>query len=511
MAKKDKPKPQDATVVVDEKGLSSGSGELADGISLNNSDTSEIFTGTLSVTGAAGPYTFTLTGSGTGNFGTLVLNPITGTYTYTLTSRFDGPDADNGANVTTGRDTFGVIVTAANGETARSNISVSIIDDVPLASNDVNSAPQGTTVQGSVLANDTFGADGPTIAGGGVVGVAAGTGTTALVGGVGTAIAGQYGTLTLNANGTYSYQAQNPVNGTAVENFSYTIRDGDGDTSTARLAITVTGTGPATFNVRDFGAKGDGVTNDQAAIQAAINAAFQAGGGVVEVPGGVYMIGVGGPSEGDGPIELLSNVTLQGAGMGVTVLKLMDNVTQNINGFVRTPADEVVQNVQLLDLTLDGNRAANTFKANAFLCGVAPGNPLASEDITISGVEARNFTGYGFDPHERTVRLTIENSVAHHNGLDGFVADFQIDSVFRNNESYANDRHGFNIVTSTSGFPPVVAASHECSPKKRRRSLPPRQQPRGPQHRSSTGGRRDDDAAAKEYSPPPMILPGNRD
>ena len=45
------------------------------------------------------------------------------------------------------------------------------------------------------------------------------------------------------------------------------------------------------FSVRDFGAKGDGVTKDTAAIQAAVDAAAKAGGGTVEVPAGVYLTG----------------------------------------------------------------------------------------------------------------------------------------------------------------------------------------------------------------------------
>ena len=43
------------------------------------------------------------------------------------------------------------------------------------------------------------------------------------------------------------------------------------------------------FNVRDFGAKGDGATKDTMAIQAAINAAAR--GGEVRLPAGVYLSG----------------------------------------------------------------------------------------------------------------------------------------------------------------------------------------------------------------------------
>lgn len=42
------------------------------------------------------------------------------------------------------------------------------------------------------------------------------------------------------------------------------------------------------YNVRDYGAKGDGKTLDSPAINAAINAAADAGGGQVLLPAGTY-------------------------------------------------------------------------------------------------------------------------------------------------------------------------------------------------------------------------------
>ena len=44
------------------------------------------------------------------------------------------------------------------------------------------------------------------------------------------------------------------------------------------------------FNVKDYGAKGDGTTDDAAAIQAAVNAA-QKGRGVLYFPEGDYLVG----------------------------------------------------------------------------------------------------------------------------------------------------------------------------------------------------------------------------
>jgi hypothetical protein len=58
----------------------------------------------------------------------------------------------------------------------------------------------------------------------------------------------------------------------------------------------------ATYSVRDYGAKGDKTANEQAAIQAAVDACHQAGGGEVLVPTGNYLVG---------KLILKSNVTLR--------------------------------------------------------------------------------------------------------------------------------------------------------------------------------------------------------
>lgn len=61
------------------------------------------------------------------------------------------------------------------------------------------------------------------------------------------------------------------------------------------------------FNIREYGAAGDGKSNDTKAIQAAIDACFKAQGGTVLVPAGVFVTGT---------LELKSNVTLHLAAAG---------------------------------------------------------------------------------------------------------------------------------------------------------------------------------------------------
>ena len=92
---------------------------------------------------------------------------------------------------------------------ATATLRIDIIDDVPTARNDTDSVPAATfTAQtGNVITGvgttsgaagaDTPGADGVTLTGihGGTTGTLAAPGT----------VAGQYGTLTIDAQGNYSY------------------------------------------------------------------------------------------------------------------------------------------------------------------------------------------------------------------------------------------------------------------------------------------------------------------
>ncbi len=83
-------------------------------------------------------------------------------------------------------------------------------------------------------------------------------------------VAGTYGSLTLNADGSYSYDgAPNVVlPAGATDTFVYTITDGDGDTSTVTLTITLSDSGLAASN--------DDLTVDEAALAIGSNPASTA-------------------------------------------------------------------------------------------------------------------------------------------------------------------------------------------------------------------------------------------
>ncbi|MFJ2689706.1 retention module-containing protein [Pseudomonas sp. NPDC087336] len=201
----------------------------------------ETASGTLvgAVHGGSGAITYSLLSNAIGTYGQLLLHPD-GSYTYTLTSPASTmPQANDGAN--TLHESFTYQAIDAQGNIATSTIVINIVDDVPTATPDIASVGEGGYIGGNVLWNDNAGADGQ-FAGGGVVGVRAGSDTSTPVhGGLNSQINGTYGYLTLDAAGNALYHSYpNSVGGPgATDVFTYTLRDGDGDESTTTITIDV--------------------------------------------------------------------------------------------------------------------------------------------------------------------------------------------------------------------------------------------------------------------------------
>lgn len=92
------------------------------------------------------------------------------------------------------------------------------------------------------------------------------------------------------------------------------------------IEVTMPGEGLKSASVKDFGAKGNGIDDDTTAIQRAIDHVASFGGGVVEVPIGVYI------TTG---ILVDGNVFLQGESKLDSVLKLKagtDNAVVSFSG-----------------------------------------------------------------------------------------------------------------------------------------------------------------------------------
>ena len=83
---------------------------------------------------------------------------------------------------------------------------------------------------------------------------------------------------------------------------------------------------PVRFNVKNFGAKGNGADDDSAALQAAVEAANESPtGGVVFFPPGVYML--------YRPLTIFrSGVVLRGAGEGKTTIHMPQSLGEVFKG-----------------------------------------------------------------------------------------------------------------------------------------------------------------------------------
>lgn len=86
-----------------------------------------------------------------------------------------------------------------------------------------------------------------------------------------------------------------------------------------------------------YGAKGDGTTDDTAAIQAAVTAAATAGGGTVYLPAGRYIL--------SGSLNWSTGVNLVGAGTRVSILQQTSSTADTITG--QDISDVRIEAVQL--------------------------------------------------------------------------------------------------------------------------------------------------------------------
>ncbi|MFS6825745.1 VCBS domain-containing protein, partial [Cyanobium sp. ATX-6F1] len=203
--------------------------------------------GTLTITG------FTPVTDGTGAI-------IGGTFTYEYLLDDNTLTHASGQGINSLTESLTVTVTDTDSDTDTAILDIKVIDDIPTAAADTDSVQEdgpSVVATGNVLTGvdvslnpdsnstdgvaDTQGADTATVT---AVTFGQSTGT------VGSELAGLYGTLTLKADGSYSYELNNAnsvvqglnANQSLTEVFSYVITDADKDTSPSQLTITINGT-----------------------------------------------------------------------------------------------------------------------------------------------------------------------------------------------------------------------------------------------------------------------------
>lgn len=183
--------------------------------------------------------------------------------------------------------------------------------------------------------------------------------------------------------------------------------------------------------VADFGATGDGSTDDTAAIQAALDAAAPSSpwspAGTVHLPSGEYIVT---------GLALAQRVTLQGVGLG-TRLKLKTNAGTLANLITNKQDYEGVNDAQAVtvrNLRLEGNKGNQL--ANSWNCGIVFNNDTPSGNYEwtdgrhqVSNVIIDQFTGDGFVQADRGV---VQVSNVQVFDVDGFGFNINIDSEYVN-------------------------------------------------------------------------------
>ncbi len=140
-------------------------------------------------------------------------------------------------------------------------------------------------------------------------------------------------------------------------------------------------------NAKAYGAIGDGVADDRASIQAAINAA--GGRGIVYLPKGTYYLNSGTnltlPMGAEG-------LTIRGAGIGATVIKLSANCPTFVKPN-RTTDHQTFQNFTMENLTVDGNNipiASGSNNAGVIFSTIGVNQRLNVKNVTLRRIKQIN-------------------------------------------------------------------------------------------------------------------------
>jgi len=287
------------------------------------------------------------TGSVTQNVG--VGTSVAGTYGH-LTLAADGSysyvaDTANAlATGVTANDVFTYTVKDSAGlvsNTATLTITVTGTDDAPVAVADAGAVNEDATltttnltgvIQGAGTDTDVDNTSASLV----VSGAVAGTGSVTQGAGIATSLAGTYGHLTLQTDGSYSYVADQAAadalatGATATDVFTYTVKDsGNLVSNTATLTITVTGTDDAPVAVADAGA----VNEDATLTTTNLTGVIQGAGTDTDVDNTSASLVVSGAVAGTGSVT-------QGAGIATSLAGTYGHLTLAADGSYSYVADQ---------------------------------------------------------------------------------------------------------------------------------------------------------------------------
>jgi hypothetical protein len=196
-------------------------------------------------------------------------------------------------------------------------------------------------------------------------------------------------------------------------------------------------------SVKDFGAVGDGSTDDTQAIITAMNYAKANGVQAVYFPYGTYWVqGAGIPV---GVIPLLNGVSLVGEGMDVCKIMLSSGRYNPPSLFYQAWWDEpAVSNITISGIDFDGNIANQTYADTFQYChGLSVNN---GQNINVNNCRFENFRGDGLlfgDTMEPSLNLrSVNHIVVHDNDFKSIYREGTMFCATNSAEFYNNYVHG---------------------------------------------------------------------
>lgn len=186
-------------------------------------------------------------------------------------------------------------------------------------------------------------------------------------------------------------------------------------------SCTTAPTSSLVINVKDKGAKGDGLTDDTKAIQAAVNQAAGTGGTVL-VPDGTYMI------DAITSIQIKSNMTLRMS--GGTILKALPNGKDNYSIINITGAS----NINVIDGTLIGERDKHSGTSGEWGMGIML---RGVTNVAIEGVTVKNCWGDGFYIRGASKDVKFCTVIADNNRRQG-MSIISVDGMVVKNSIFKN-------------------------------------------------------------------------
>ena len=189
------------------------------------------------------------------------------------------------------------------------------------------------------------------------------------------------------------------------------------DTPVPPVEETPTPTPDDEINVKEYGAVGDGSTDDTAAIQAAIDAAETGTTIYFPEPADAYMVSRHSGSDIitiDGEIHN-NDLTIQGENQN-TEIRLFEDMQNSYSLFWISSPENF--NLTIRNLVLDGNRGSND-GVSQYGHGITFRDNHANRagNMVVENVEVKNCRTSGISVQYGGV--TCENSTSHHNGSHG--------------------------------------------------------------------------------------------